>query len=109
AVPLTLLAATAKRNRGKPRPGQWIPVAYMTIAEMQSTLPDRVRALRAERPHDTIVVSLHWGAGGERPIHPGQRALAHAIIDAGADLILGHHAHLLQAVEARGEGLIVYG
>ncbi|MFT7582807.1 MAG: poly-gamma-glutamate capsule biosynthesis protein CapA/YwtB (metallophosphatase superfamily) [Myxococcota bacterium] len=104
-----MVAATAKRNRGKPRPGAWIPVAYGTIAQLTEWLPARVRALREGHPGRTIIVSLHWGAGFEARIHPGQIRLAHAVIDAGADVILGHHAHILQAIEQHGDGLIIYG
>ncbi len=58
--------------------------------------------------HDIVVVSLHWGDEFiERP-SPADVALAHAIIDAGADLIIGHHPHVLRGVERYGRGWIVY-
>jgi poly-gamma-glutamate capsule biosynthesis protein CapA/YwtB (metallophosphatase superfamily) len=57
---------------------------------------------------DVVAVSVHWG------IHfiPGsladyQREVAYAAIDAGADLILGHHAHILKGVEIyRGKPIL---
>ena len=55
--------------------------------------------LRADDPSCYIVVSLHWG--GENTMHPllQQVADAHRLIDAGADLLVGHHPHTLQDVE----------
>ena len=106
---IAVVAATSKRNRGRPRPGEELAVAYLSIADSIALLPPIVRRLRDAGEHDLIVVSLHWGAGGERRVHPRQIELAHALVDAGADLILGHHAHILQAVEAYGDGFVVYG
>lgn len=106
---IAVLAATSKRNRGRPRPGEQVPVAYLSLDDTLEQLPGRVEAVRDAGEHDVIVVSLHWGAGGERRVHPKQIAIARALVDAGADLVLGHHAHILQAVEAWGDGFIVYG
>ncbi len=36
-------------------------------------------------------------------------AAAHAAIDAGADVVMGHHAHILQGIEFYRDGVIVYG
>ena len=48
---------------------------------------------------DLVVLSLHWGL--ELMEKPSQaiRILAHSFIDAGADIILGHHPHVLQGIE----------
>lgn len=63
-----------------------------------AALVERIRRARAVA--DWVLVSLHWG------IHmvpfalaEYQRTAAHALIDAGADAILGHHPHLLKGVE----------
>lgn len=57
---------------------------------------------------DKMIVSLHWSYDKEKYPLPSQRDLAHKIIDAGADLILGHHPHVLQGIEKYGNGVIVY-
>ncbi len=58
---------------------------------------------------DLIIVILHSGYEYvEAPSSP-QTAAAHAAIDAGADLVIGHHAHILQGVEYYGDGVILYG
>jgi len=48
---------------------------------------------------DVVVVSFHWGV--EYSTRPSKRQieLAHAATDAGADLVLGHHPHVLQGLE----------
>lgn len=57
---------------------------------------------------DIIIVSLHWGYERERYPLPSQRNLAHKIIDAGVDLIIGHHPHVLQGIEHYKDGFIAY-
>jgi poly-gamma-glutamate synthesis protein (capsule biosynthesis protein) len=65
-----------------------------------------VRKLR-ERV-DYVVVNLHWGT--ERAPLPDdwQVTAAHRIVDAGADLIIGHHPHVLQGVERYKGKTIAY-
>ena len=48
---------------------------------------------------DFIVVSLHWGLEYEFFPTSQQITLAHRIIELGADLILGHHPHVIQPIE----------
>jgi poly-gamma-glutamate capsule biosynthesis protein CapA/YwtB (metallophosphatase superfamily) len=61
-----------------------------------------------------VVVVAHWGVPyGFAPLSYGvlaeyQRPLAHALIDAGADLIVGHHPHMVQPIESYNGGLIAY-
>lgn len=58
---------------------------------------------------DLVVVMLHSGYEYVEPPSEEQAAAAHAAIDAGADIVIGHHAHILQGVEFYNEGVIVYG
>lgn len=48
---------------------------------------------------DYLIVSLHWGVENSFYQTSEQKALAHEIIDRGADMILGHHPHRTQGVE----------
>jgi len=57
---------------------------------------------------DVVIVSFHWGRELEERSDERQRILAHAAIDAGAALVIGHHPHVLQEVERYKDGLIVY-
>ena len=55
---------------------------------------------KARQQADAVVMSIHWGVRHiPKTIATYQPAIAHAAIDAGADLILGHHAHSLKSVE----------
>ena len=63
---------------------------------------------RAARQADIVVVSLHLGFEYQEAPNQLQVDLAHAAIDAGADLVLGHHPHVLQGIEEYRGGLIVY-
>ncbi|MDR0626804.1 MAG: CapA family protein, partial [Bifidobacteriaceae bacterium] len=57
---------------------------------------------------DHLVVSMHWGI--ERQFEPSvlQVAQAHALVDAGADVVLGHHPHVIEGIEFYNGALIVY-
>lgn len=63
---------------------------------------------RARGTADHVVVTCHWGVELADDPTPGQVALGRAIIDAGADVVLGHHPHVWQAVEDHGQGTIFY-
>jgi poly-gamma-glutamate capsule biosynthesis protein CapA/YwtB (metallophosphatase superfamily) len=58
---------------------------------------------------DYVVVGYHWGIEYENyPNATLQVAVAHAAIDAGADLVIGHHPHVLQGFEVYKKRLIAY-
>ncbi len=57
---------------------------------------------------DIIVVSFHWGRESTTELREYQPLLAHTAIDAGADLVIGHHPHILQGVELYKNALILY-
>jgi poly-gamma-glutamate capsule biosynthesis protein CapA/YwtB (metallophosphatase superfamily) len=60
-------------------------------------MKDRIR--RAKDESDLVVVSVHWGREYEDTPTEGQRKLGHDMIDAGADIVIGHHPHTAQAIE----------
>jgi poly-gamma-glutamate synthesis protein (capsule biosynthesis protein) len=67
-------------------------------------------AVRAERARaDVVVVFLHWGV--ERTVCPTgrQRDLAQQLSQAGADIVVGSHAHVVQPAGAVGHTLVRYG
>jgi poly-gamma-glutamate capsule biosynthesis protein CapA/YwtB (metallophosphatase superfamily) len=73
--------------------------------------PERIQAdVAAVRPEvDLVVVILHSGYEYiEEPSEP-QVAAARAAVDAGADLVVGHHAHILQGIHNYRHGVIAYG
>ncbi|MBK6698101.1 MAG: CapA family protein [Myxococcales bacterium] len=71
-----------------------------------SIIQEDIRKLR--KRVDVVCVSCHWGEENTFEVHPAARRLGHQILDAGADVILGHHSHLAQGVEVRGGKVIFY-
>lgn len=76
--------------------------------------PDDLDAMLADierlRPQvDVLIVSFHWGIHFVPAVLAEyQRYAAHFAIDAGADLILGHHTHILKPIEVYHGKVIVY-
>ncbi len=62
----------------------------------------------AHKKAEYVIVSFHWGTEYTPQAAAYQRALAHKSIDAGADLILGHHPHVIQGLEIYHDKLIAY-
>ncbi len=72
-----------------------------------TTLP--LKAIREARDAcDYLVVYVHWGVEREETPKDYQRAMGRAYIDAGADLVVGSHPHVLQPVEEYNGKTIVY-
>jgi len=68
-----------------------------------------VAAVAAARAQvDAVVVSVHWGYEYELRPDPSQRDAARALLDAGADLVIGHHPHVVQGTEASGNRFVAY-
>jgi poly-gamma-glutamate capsule biosynthesis protein CapA/YwtB (metallophosphatase superfamily) len=76
------------------------------------TTPDRKKMIaavtKACKKAKFVIVSFHWGDEYKGRPNQTQRELAHAVIDAGADLVLGHHPHVLQGMEIYKDRLIAY-
>ena len=73
----------------------------------QRLVGNAIERARSGNP-DLLVVSLHWGENWiERP-NDRLVAFGHWLVDQGADLVHGHSAHLVQAVEQYGDGVILH-
>jgi len=85
---------------GPDRPG-------LASAKDTARLVDRVKAERSQA--DVVVVFLHWGK--ERMICPTERQqqLARSLAAAGADIVVGSHAHVVQPMATVGRMLVHYG
>lgn len=62
----------------------------------------------ARRVADIVLVSFHWGRESQTELRDYQILLGHAAIDSGAAAVIGHHPHILQAVEQYKQGVILY-
>ncbi len=68
--------------------------------------PGRVHA--ASEDCDLLIVSVHWGNEYQKVPTQRQRAVAHAAVEAGADLVIGHHPHTLQGIGEHKGAPILY-
>ncbi len=69
---------------------------FMSLYEMRSSV-------------DLIIVNVHWGYEYTSTENEEQQELAHELIEAGADVVVGEHSHTLQPVEIYQGKLIAYG
>ena len=73
-------------------------------------VPRLVAAVQAARKKsDTVVVFLHWGKEGNSCATPTQQTLARQLVDAGADIIVGSHAHVVVSGGKLGNAFVDYG
>ena len=67
-------------------------------------------AVRRAAAHDEVVaVYLHWGTEGHACPSPAQRGLASSLAAAGADVVVGSHAHVQQGAGWLGDTYVAYG
>lgn len=67
---------------------------------------EQIIALKASS--SKVVVNIHWGKEYEHYFDGIQGSLAHAMIDAGADMVIGHHPHVVQGMEIYNSKPIFY-
>jgi poly-gamma-glutamate synthesis protein (capsule biosynthesis protein) len=73
-------------------------------------VPRLVAAVRAARASaDTVVVFLHWGIETHTCPSAAQEELAQTLVDAGADIVIGGHAHRLEGAGRLGPAFVGYG
>ena len=114
--------AGATTGRGSPTepvlftpPGKDLKVAFLAFTyrgssrvavHRGSALVDAVRA--AKEKADLVIVSIHYGKEYIHVPGRGKRGLYRRVADAGAHIVLGHHPHVLQGIERRGDSVIFY-
>ncbi len=88
-------------------------VNFVHAPERESILIVSEETLRRTVPSlrdrcDVLVVSCHWGSEFVEETNSRQRELAHLAADLGADILIGHHAHVRGEVEQYGDASIAY-
>ena len=73
----------------------------------QQQVIDNIQAVK-DQGAQVVIVSFHWGTEKSNYPDETQKALAHTAVDSGADLVLGHHPHVLQGIEKYKGKNIVY-
>lgn len=86
-------------------------IAFVGIDETVQVIPltsfyEVIRKLDVE--NDYVVVNIHWGLEYELVESANQRSIAHKLIDSGADVIVGHHPHVVQPMEVYKGKVIFY-
>lgn len=76
---------------------------YISNENMEQSIAD----LRAEGAQ-IVIASFHWGTEGNYIPDDSQTTIAYDAIDAGADIVFGHHPHVLQPIEQYKNGVIYY-
>lgn len=104
-----LIAATDNMRAfaaGSDRPG----ANFIQITDEPATLAwiDRSVSELRRAGAGVVVLSLHWGPNMRMSPRRHFRRFAHAAIERGVDVIHGHSAHVVQAVERHGRGIILY-
>lgn len=77
------------------------------VACLSGGLVEQIRAEKEKHPESKVIVFAHWGVDF-KAVNQLQRRYAHVLVNAGADLILGHGAHMMQEIEKINGALVVY-
>jgi poly-gamma-glutamate capsule biosynthesis protein CapA/YwtB (metallophosphatase superfamily) len=98
------IAVTTQRNGDQREHEPMLPFA--TPRELHDLVVPLVAGARTD--HDVVMVVMHWGV--EYADHPSkwQVDAARAFVDAGADLVIGSHPHVLQGIERYKGAIIAY-
>lgn len=80
--------------------GLYLPEASEMIIGNVNDLDGMISDIRAAKEiSDVCVVALHWGVEGSGTIEEWQREYADKLAEAGADIIIGNHPHVLRGIE----------
>lgn len=87
--------------------GLKVGIFALAFSVDREEMADAIAELR-QQGAEIVIVSCHWGTEGSYHFDYSQEDLAHAAIDAGADIVYGHHPHVLQPIETYNGGIIYY-
>lgn len=73
---------------------------------LTATLCEQIKQYK--RQDNVVIVNAHWGLERQNYCNGSQVSSAHALVDAGADLVVGHHPHTLQGAEYYNGKYIFY-
>ena len=100
-VVTAFLAYTYSTNCGLPKKRKGAPAVNILRSDSRKDLAAAIIQVQQARTHaDLVVVSLHWGDEYAMVPTSWQKQAAIELVEAGADIILGHHPHVLQAIDS---------
>jgi poly-gamma-glutamate capsule biosynthesis protein CapA/YwtB (metallophosphatase superfamily) len=79
----------------------------VAVVHDPARLAEAVRS--AGEAADVVVVFMHWGIQGDRCPSQSQADTARILADAGADIVVGSHAHVAQGAGLLGDTFVAYG
>lgn len=86
-----------------------IRIGFVGYERWNSSSEDAIRGVEAAKTQcDLVIASMHWGQEYHYEPESAQKKLGRALIDAGADLVIGHHPHVIQGVEQYQGKYIIY-
>lgn len=91
------------------RSGKKIALIGLSMAYHDFDLAAATKLIdESKKQADLVIVNVHWGTEYQHQFNKHQQAVGRALIDAGADLIIGHHPHVVQGLEVYKNRLIFY-
>ncbi|PYV19394.1 MAG: hypothetical protein DMG21_01670 [Acidobacteria bacterium] len=78
------------------------------VASSQDEARLRGAIQEARKQADFVILMIHWGAQGDHRITHRQRALARVAVEAGCDVVVGMHPHVIQGIEYFGRVPVFY-
>lgn len=89
--------------------GLTIGIYAVTLTNLNADeITAAISALDSDERIDVVILAAHWGIENTFRPNEQQQTIAHAAIDAGADIVYGTHPHVLQTIEAYNGGIIYY-
>lgn len=96
-----------KPHRALDKPGSEMTTVTIPQPEELNTMRNDIKNLRTKA--DIIIASYHWGVSENDTLLDYQVTIAHEAIEAGADVIMGHGNHMVEAIETYKTKPIFYG
>lgn len=99
------IAFLAYTNLGSPywaAKGEDSGISWLDEGRMKEDIKE------AKNQADIVIVSIHFGEEYQSQPTQQQRDFVHLVIDSGADLVIGHHPHVIQEIEKYKNGYIAY-
>ena len=86
-----------------------VRVCFLAFTEWDYSAGELAERVREEKKEsDIVIVSMHWGEELRARATSTQEKYGRALLDAGADLVLGHHPHVVGGLEQYKGKYIVY-
>jgi len=71
-------------------------------------IKEEIKNLKQSGRADIVIISLHWGEEYKKEANDFQKQIARSLVNFGADILIGHHPHVVEEVEKYGNSWIAY-